>query len=127
MYIHTFATNSPQHNYFQDCINSTTNWLTNNNLLINSNKTKLINISRTRTAFPNIYIGTDNITPITSIYIYIYIYMYVYIYIYIYIYTYINSFLYRYLDIFIHIMYYKNAYIQYYKISMYTLQNIKEH
>ena len=64
--LHTFATNSTQNNYFQDCINSTTNWLTNNNLLINSNKTKLINISRTRTAFPNIYIGTDNITPITS-------------------------------------------------------------
>ena len=54
--LHTFATNSTQNNYFQDCINSTTNWLTNNNLLINSNKTKLINISRTRTAyFLNIY------------------------------------------------------------------------
>ena len=64
--LHTFATNSTQNNYFQDCIDSTTNWLTNNNLLINSNKIKLINISRTRTAFPNIYIGTDNITPITS-------------------------------------------------------------
>ena len=53
-------------NYIQDCINLTTNWLTNNNFLINSNKTKLINIYRTRTVFPNIYIGTDNITHITS-------------------------------------------------------------
>ena len=51
---------------YQDCINSTTNWLTNNNLLLHSNKTKLINISRTPTLFPNIYIGTENITPITS-------------------------------------------------------------
>ena len=64
--LHTFTTNFPQNKYFQNCINSTTNWLTNNNLLINSYKTKLINMYRTRTAFPNIYIGTDNIIPIIS-------------------------------------------------------------
>ena len=65
-YILYIASNSPQNNYVQDCINSYTKWLTNNNLLIHSNKTNHINIFRTRTVFSNLYVGTENITHITS-------------------------------------------------------------
>ena len=57
--LHATITNSTQ---LQDCLNELQNWLTNNNLLINHNKTELLNITNDQnTYFPDIIINQHKI------------------------------------------------------------------
>ena len=59
--LHATITNSTQ---LQDCLNELQNWLTNNNLLLNHNKTELLNITNDPTTyFPDIIINQHKIIP----------------------------------------------------------------
>ena len=63
--LHTTITNSTQ---LQDCLNELQNWLTNNSLLLNHNKTELLNITNDpNTYFPDIIINQHKIIPTNSV------------------------------------------------------------
>ena len=63
--LHATITNSTQ---LQDCLNELQNWLTNNNLLLNHNKTELLNITNDpNTYFPEIIINQHKIIPTNSV------------------------------------------------------------
>ena len=63
--LHATITNSTQ---LQDCLNELQNWLTNNNLLLNRNKTELLNITNDpNTYFPDIIINQHKIIPTDSV------------------------------------------------------------
>ena len=63
--LHATITNSTQ---LQDCLNELQNWLTNNNLLLNHNKTELLNITNDpNTYFPDIIINQHKIIPTNSV------------------------------------------------------------
>ena len=63
-------TNSTQ---LQDCLNELQNWLTNNNLLLNHNKTELLNITNdTNTYYPDIIINQHKISTNTVKYLGVY-------------------------------------------------------
>ena len=58
-------TNSTQ---LQDCINELQHWLTNNNLLLNHNKTELLNITNDQnTYFPDIIINQYKIMTTNTV------------------------------------------------------------
>ena len=63
--LHTTITNSTQ---LQDCLNELQNRLKNNNLLLNHNKTELLNITNDpNTYFPDIIIDQHKIIPTNSV------------------------------------------------------------
>ena len=63
--LHATITNSSQ---LQDCLNELQNWLTNNNLLLNHNKTEQLNITNDpNTYFPDIIINQHKIIPTNSV------------------------------------------------------------
>ena len=63
--LHATIKNSTQ---LQDCLNELQNWLTNNNLLLNHNKTELLNITNDpNTYFPDIIINQHKIIPTNSV------------------------------------------------------------
>ena len=63
--LHVTITKSTQ---LQDCLNELQNWLTNNNLLLNHNKTELLHITNDpNTYFPDIIINIHKIIPTNSV------------------------------------------------------------
>ena len=49
------------------CINMVTNWFLQNSLMLNMNKTQLLNISRTLSVFPSVIIDSITIVPCNNV------------------------------------------------------------
>ena len=50
-----------------DCINMFKNWFLQNSLMLNMNKTQLLNISRTSSVFPTVIIDSITIVPCNNV------------------------------------------------------------
>ena len=50
-----------------DCINMVKNWFFQNSLMLNMNKTQLLNISRTSSVYPSVIIDSITIVPCSNV------------------------------------------------------------